>query len=1002
MKMVKWMAALMVAAGMLTTQAKTAKVGSLTWSYRVNNGWFDDSAGEDGEFVDEQVAVVTGVKGAKGKLSIPAKLGGYPVRFIGPYAFEENLAITSVVIPQGVVEIGEYAFEECEKLKAVTFPEGLRRIGFDAFCGCRSLGNVSIPSTVEDGIAFLFCYGMKSITVAEDNPWFKSVDGVVYSKDGTSLVYFPPGRTGEWAVPETVTEIADEAFGGGLLSALDIHAGVKSIGLGGTFVECLRLTRISVDEGNEWYKDVDGVLFSKDGTLLVAYPAGKKDVKVYTVPQTVTQLGDDVFSGCAFTGVILAATLSHLSCETFEACEKLTSVILGTGLETIDSKAFFYAPKITALTLPAGVQRIEDWAFEDADRLKTLYFPAGAERGPRAFSDCPAKRIAYSSARLVTFDLNYEEVGEYRYDRNVVNGQPVGILPTPAREDYGFAGWFTAPVGGTKITSATKITKDATFYAHWARKIDLQIDGRGTVAGGTVHVAGSKVTLTATPAKGYVFVCWDLGFAPMADESLWQKYRQPKISFTMPDESFPIWALFKKKSEDPAPMITVSPSIWYVAEDEECVIGIDSSTAMQMSYPILKATGLPRGITLKKKTTGEYFYGADNEYILRRTGTTKPGVYAVKLTATNRSGKKATKTVKVVTPNAHGAVDAGALSLDTDVPYELSAGLKFTDAAWGELGIFAEEGWKMTTVTGVPGLTWNAKKQVFTGVPSKAGVYCVTFTVVKGKQKKTATATFVVKALPASIVGTFTGHVLCDYEDVYDEEEEAWILKPCFGKKARKATITVASSGKVSAKIGSKSLATTGLTIDENGLYHVYAQTAKKYSTYTDVNQIDLTLDADTESAKDVLQGTYGYGRVTPRTGALGEGKIVVQKGGSDLDAETLARAKAAGKRGMIVFKVFQREDGRDYDYELQCPECVENPRAYKQTLFAKADANGKVTLTGTIAGKKVSGTAWLRQSGLEDGEHPVAYFFSGGFAIKILYYFDEYYENVLGEAWRQ
>ena len=342
MKMVKWMAALMVAAGMLTTQAKTAKVGSLTWSYRVNNGWFDDSAGEEGEFVDEQVAVVTGVKGAKGKLSIPAKLGGYPVRFIGPYAFEENLAITSVVIPQGVVEIGAYAFEECERLKTVTFPEGLRRIGFDAFCGCRSLGNVSIPSTVEDGIAFLFCYGMKSITVAEDNPWFKSDDGVVYSKDGTTLVYFPPGRTGEWAVPETVTEIADEAFGGGLLSALDIHAGVKSIGLGATFIECLKLTRISVDEGNEWYKDVDGVLFSKDGTQLVAYPAGKKNVKVYTVPQSVTQLGDDVFSGCALTGVILPATLSHLSSETFEACQKLTSVILGTGLETIDSKAFFY------------------------------------------------------------------------------------------------------------------------------------------------------------------------------------------------------------------------------------------------------------------------------------------------------------------------------------------------------------------------------------------------------------------------------------------------------------------------------------------------------------------------------------------------------------------------------------------------------------------------------------------------------------------------------------
>ena len=207
-----------------------------------------------------------------------------------------------------------------------------------------------------------------------------------------------------------------------------------------------------------------------------------------------------------------------------------------------------------------------------------------------------------------------------------------------------------------------------------------------------------------------------------------------------------------------------------------------------------------------------------------------------------------------------------------------------------------------------------------------------------------------------------------------------------------------ASSGKVSAKIGSNSLATTGLTIDENGLYHVYARTAKKYRTYTDVNQIELTLDPNAESAKDVLQGTYGYGKVTPKTGALGEGKIVVQKGGSDLDEETLARAKAAGKRGMIVFKASQPENGRDYD--LACPECVLSPNNKKQTLFAKADANGKVTLSGTIVGKKVSGTAWLRQSGLDDRGRAVVYFFSGGFAIKIIY--DLNYDNVEGEAWRQ
>ena len=982
--------------------AASAKIGGVTYQYAVNDYWFDEETGEE---YDGQYAVITGAKGAKGKLSIPKKIGKYPVLKIGNYAFEENNAITSVVIPAGVKEIGSYAFEECGKITSVSLPEGLAIIGFDAFCGCRKLGDITIPSTVHpayghESIAFCFCYAMKNITVAEGSKYYRSIDGVAYTADGSTLVFYPPGRTGAFEIPEDVTILTDEAFAGTRVSSVFIHTGVEWIGEG-AFLECHSLKAITVDSDNSEYKDIDGVLFTKDGSRFLSYPAGKSTATIYTLPQTVTEICNDAFAGCKFKGIILPSTLSRLSYETFEGCESLTSVVLGAGLQTVDDNSFYYTPKLASVTVPSSVSVIENYSFEECGTKKgVIYYPKSAKVGRYAFADSPAKRVAYASAKTVSFDLNYEGAGDYLYDRNVVGGQPVGILPTPKRAEYGFAGWYTAPVGGTKISMATKITKDSMFYAHWSRAIDLNIVGKGTVTGGAVHVAGSKVTLTATPAKGYAFIYWDLGFAPMADDSLWLKYRQPKISFTMPDESFPLWAVFEKTSGDPPPKIAAS-STWYVAEEEEFVISVNSSTDRSMSYPTLKATGLPKGITLKKTTE------SDSSYVLRRTGATKPGVYTVKFTATNRSGKKATKSVKIVTPNAHAAVDAGALNLDTDTRYELSAGLKFTAADWQQLGIYSDGGWKLATVTGVPGLKWNASRQTLTGVPTGAGVYCATFTVTKGSQKMTATATFVVSALPKAIVGTFTGCALCDYEDVYDEDMGLTILEPCFGKKARKVTITVASSGKVSAKIGSVSLAGTGLTLDDDGNYRIYINSAKKYSGYQYINRIDATINPSADYTEDALTGHFGYGRVTPMTGALNDDKVFARKNATATSADAKEIAAKYAKLGKQSFVVLKAPSDRGYVYDLACPKCIAGADTMKKTAFLKIEKDGKATLSGTIAGTKVSGTTYLSYEYDEyDGEEleVVARFFVGKFVIEIRGDTEYFYSNgsLFGRVWKK
>ena len=432
---------------------------------------------------------VTGYSGTvSANLSIPSTIDGMPVAAIGECAFADNETLRSVKLPESLRFIEMEAFDSCPNLESVTFSEGLISIGFDAFFGCESLGNVVIPSTVQSGINFTFCRAMTSVTVSDSNPYFMSIDGVVYSKDGTTLVWFPAGRTGEWTVPSHVGAIEEAAFGGGQLSSVRIGAGVWNIGQSPFYCNS-RLTGISVDEANPYFKDVDGILFSKDGAQLIAYPAAKADIAVYTVPSTVTSLYEAAFSATSLEGVILPSTLTALPMEAFAQTSRLASVVIGRGVAQIGEVAFEDTTRLTRLTLPDTVGYIDEGAFEDCTRLRTLYVPAGVSESPYAYEDCPAQVVYYPSAPQVHFDLNYVGAPAYPYDRTVVSGQPVGLLMAPEREDMLFRGWFADPEGGEQISENTVIYSDTTYYAHWSSvagvdfSYDINYDGTITLTG---------------------------------------------------------------------------------------------------------------------------------------------------------------------------------------------------------------------------------------------------------------------------------------------------------------------------------------------------------------------------------------------------------------------------------------------------------------------------------------------------------------------------------------
>ena len=139
--------------------------------------------------------------------------------------------ITSIALPDGITVIPEECFAECDSLSQMTIPESVTTLGASAFFGCDSLNEITLPASLENygDAALAYCQGMQNIYVEAGNANFKSVEGVLYSFDGTVLHCYPAGRTTSYTVEAGTQTVAFAAFAGGKLSQINFTDSVSSI-----------------------------------------------------------------------------------------------------------------------------------------------------------------------------------------------------------------------------------------------------------------------------------------------------------------------------------------------------------------------------------------------------------------------------------------------------------------------------------------------------------------------------------------------------------------------------------------------------------------------------------------------------------------------------------------------------------------------------------------------------------------------------------------------------
>lgn len=495
---------------------------------------------------NKTVAIGTGISTAAinsstvGTFTIPSSVSyngdNYAVTAIGDDAFDWCEDLTSVLIPNSVTSIGNDAFWGCTKLSSVTIPNGVKSIGWWAFMNCNSLVSLEIPASVTSiGNLALFCTKLEAINVNVDNANYSSVDGVLFNKNGTTLVQYPLGRTNKsYTIPSSVTSIGVDAFRGSYsescdlisvtipssvssiesgafdfcakLISINIPSSVISIG-NAAFANCASLNSIIIDESNVNYSSIDGVLFNKNQTTLIQYPSGRIN-KSYSIPTTVNSIEDNAF------GIYSSYSSSSAG---------LSSITIPSSVNSIGATAFYHCVNLSSIYItnkaPSNITLKYSPFLSVPISACTLYVPTGTKSLYASSSQWGTfGNIVEAAACTLSATANPMSGGSISGTGSVLKGSICSLTAKPT-SGYTFISWTNkkgALLTNSPTLSSILVTQDTIFTANYtpsanAAKITIACNNTaaGTVSGSNGnYYTGTTQTITATVNTGYTFSNW--------------------------------------------------------------------------------------------------------------------------------------------------------------------------------------------------------------------------------------------------------------------------------------------------------------------------------------------------------------------------------------------------------------------------------------------------------------------------------------------------------------
>ena len=346
-----------------------------------------------------------------------------------PWVSHQN-DIQSVLIQEGVTYVGAYAFYGLPDLTRVSIPLSVTAMGDQAFS----------DSPVEDSSYPGAPSQWEAIARNDSGPW----NTIVHcGRPGADLSYQFDKKSGQltisgtgpmdsfnnrypapWeayldavvsvVIEEGVTTVDAGAFTDlSVLKTVEIPTTVTEIPEG-IFYGCGQLVSITVAPGNGDYLSEDGILFSKDKTVLLKYPAGKTDA-VYSIPDTVTtigqssfarsgslsyveipdsvtQIGHWAFENCTRLGSVrIPDSVTQIGPSAFISCTGLREVTIGSGIRDLDICVFANCISLTEVDLPDTLINIWECTFEGCSSLQRIVLPSGMNFiSDAAFADCTA------------------------------------------------------------------------------------------------------------------------------------------------------------------------------------------------------------------------------------------------------------------------------------------------------------------------------------------------------------------------------------------------------------------------------------------------------------------------------------------------------------------------------------------------------------------------------------------------------------------------------------